>query len=1224
MQPTDDSLDMLLEEALEFADRRERDLWLVQRCGDDFEKLKELRSLIAASEKTVFLDTPLEVVREGQQVLQSLDGVQIGPFELIRQIGKGGMGAVYLAQQSQPMTRLVAIKLIQRNLETRYILERFRIEQQTLADMDHPSIARIIDAGATESGFHYIAMEYVQGEQILEYCQKNHPSIRVKVNLMLQCCRAIQHAHQKGTIHRDIKPSNVMVTIVDGEPVVKVIDFGIAKALSRDVEDSNAGEVNIMSVANNSATKTGMLNGTPLFMSPEQYTSRNQSVDTRSDIYSLGALFYTLLTGKPPFDAASAKGKSIGEIREMVLKTPPIPPSQRDPQKASHFRGDLDAIVLKAMKCNPEDRYQSVDQMYEDLQCYLTDYPISAMRASTWTSLKKFSRRHKRFIAATVLGMAGLLTGLVMAVTKERRAVQSEKAARHQAFVSEMLLSSLAVNQNNYSLAKSILARSGDPSALQSKAMADDPRRRLDWRLLTAKIPVEPVTLASFPTRIYFALPLSERNEIACGCKDSHLRVLNGSNGKVRLDIDTQQGEINGLALSPDQQLVASGGDDGTVKLWNIETGELEGSFQASSKSVFQLGWSTDGGVLVTAGIEPDAVLWSIPGYKMVGRLDSASEALECLNVSHRGDVVYGSSKGIVRIGSLNQVPNAEIQDISLSTSRAFAVNRCSTVVISPSSRLLAVGLDNGYLVLLQKMGKNYHAIERIRFKTTVTAIAFDRDENRVAIGEDSGSMHVLNLLRKWPTQSRLSFTKYFIDNNATALGDSINQPSDLWNLVTRSEPLDAKNTLPLDCDRIYLEFSKPLVDPLFPDNYLLEWKDESGQVNPSWAEIPTEVNVKGDGIELKFENRFGGWQTVDHLHALGRVQSWANHSKRISNIFWSKDESSIHSTSEDGKINSLNVDFIGKSIIARTNTIGLIPWVDDRLIMISSDQSISMINWNEATTEPAIHAEFTEQFSRFAGVVADHDKGILICGQEELASTLGPWSVFQWDVSGKKQKKVSQFPPNIQPQSIIGAIDADRFILFYRDLLESQLMPIENFPIGCWDSKLQKMIWSISAIKEPIRFQNISPQRRFLSYAKEREVILVNPRTGEQSSLRQFSDTPITSISFSTDDQFLAVGLSDRSVVCFSTDNGQEVWTLTLPGSAACDLFWSKDRRTFAALSRDGYFRIFDMDLRQMTAEIRLPLPDPVNIKSSPNEDTLYILGLNGTILRVPCPFVP
>lgn len=225
-------LDMLLEEALQIMDRDERHAWMRSVCGNDVERLEDLMSLVKAAEKPSWIDNPLVEIQQGKSIFESIEGMQLGLFELMERIGTGGMGVVYLARQRQPVQRLVAIKLIQREFAGHQILERFQREQQTLANMDHPNIARIIDAGTSDSGFVYIVMEHVQGEQILDYCREHQPSVRTRIKLMLQCCLAIQHAHQKGTIHRDIKPSNVLVTLVDGEPVVKVIDFGIAKAMA--------------------------------------------------------------------------------------------------------------------------------------------------------------------------------------------------------------------------------------------------------------------------------------------------------------------------------------------------------------------------------------------------------------------------------------------------------------------------------------------------------------------------------------------------------------------------------------------------------------------------------------------------------------------------------------------------------------------------------------------------------------------------------------------------------------------------------------------------------------------------------------------------------------------------------------------------------------------------------------------------------------------------------
>jgi len=1170
--------------------------------------------------KTILQETAYECRTKGNKILQSLDGVRIGPFQLIKQIGLGGMGAVYLAQQHQPMSRFVAIKLIQQNLETRQMLQRFQREQQTLADMDHVNIARIFDAGVTESGFHYIAMEYVQGEQILDYCNKHNPSIKTKVNLLLQCCRAIQHAHQKGTIHRDIKPSNVMVTVVDGEPIVKVIDFGIAKAMSRETRRHSSLPADSAEFAKTALHETDALTGTPLFMSPEQFETRGQQVDTRSDIYSLGALFYNILSGSHYLDKSKLAGKSVAAIGEMIRSYPTQLPSKKSLRHGAELRGDLDAIVLKAMQPDPDLRYQSVEQLHEDLRCYLTDHPVSANLSYSLTNLRKFSRRHKALISATLLALAGLLAGLLIAIRQERRAVKSEIIAKEQAYASDMLLSSMALGQNNYSLARNILERHR-PSQLQDlNESSKTPLPRLDWRLLNSKLPVPTTTLAQFPTKIYYGIYLTQGNEIACGCKDSHLRIIDCSTGNVRLDIDTNQKEINGLALSPDQTLIASGGDDGTVKVWYTETGQAFGEFLASNKTVFQLGWSFDGKSIVTAGVEPDAVLWSFPEFQFVRRLESSQESLECLNVGKHGEVVYGSEKGIVRIGSLNPSVSSDIQTLSLSTSRAFSVNQCSTVVVSPSGKLIAIGLDNGYLILLKKIGTTYHAVERTRFKTTVSAIAFDQDESRLALGEDNGTVHLMNLTDHWPTQSRLRFSNFFMDQNAKALeGPNQNMP-DFWKLVARSEPATVQEILPLDCDRVYLEFDKPLRNLLFADNYLREWMDESGNTKPNWTEIPTSVSVKGQGIEIRFENRFDGWNAAEDLLLAGRLHTFPNHSKRVASIMWNQDESKIYSASEDGKVNSIQTDFLGRHVLYGTNIIGILPFEEDRLAVISNDQVPTLIKWARSQPSPVNHRNFTQDFDAFAGIASQNSTNLYLCARKKEANSEGFWSIYRWDFLAERIEKVTQFPTDIQPQFLLGAIDETRFVLLYRDLSNPQQYPEKNFSLGCWDSKHRKLLWSTEAQTDPMRYQQLSFNRRLICYAREREIILVDAQSDKISSSIDLADIPIRNMHFSTDDQYLAVATADNRVLCFRTDNAKQVWDLHLPGGAASDILWSKDLHTIACLSRDGFLRTFDIELRQMTSEVFLSITDPISIRSSVDEDMLFVIGLSGTMLRIPC----
>ncbi|MFM8173039.1 MAG: protein kinase domain-containing protein, partial [Pirellulaceae bacterium] len=570
----------------------------------------------------------------------------------------GGMGHVYLARQSSPVQRLVALKLLQRNPTDAHAFERFRREQQVLASLEHPNIAHIFDAGSAQSGDAYLAMEYVQGSQLIDHCRAQRLGIRQRIALMIQCCKAIQHAHQKGIIHRDIKPSNVLVTTVDGDPVVKVIDFGIAKAFQSDWSDSwRSGDEGGQGQSQSVLTQAGSTPGTPPFMSPEQYSQKGDRIDTRSDIYSLGAVLYNLLAGVPPFDTQIQQTLSLADLSDLVQHNDPMPPSERSPESAKALRGDLDAIVAKAMQREPERRYQTVQQLAEDLRNYLANAPVSAHPETTFEILVRVAKRNRLSLGAAVLATTGVLAGLIVAIAQRQFAVRSERSAKKQTFASELLLASMAAQDGNFSIARQLLDRHSEAS---DSGQASPARSMpLDWRLLRSQLPSEPITIAKFPTKLYFGLSLPSRQEIATAGKDSHLRIVDETSGQLRLDIDSLQGEINGLALHPDGTQIASGGDDGTVKVWDVTTGALVQSWKASDKQVYQLAWANDGRYFVTAGSAADVSVWNATDFQLSHQLDSQGEALECLGVSRQGRAVYGSTNGLVRLADIDPKTNS-------------------------------------------------------------------------------------------------------------------------------------------------------------------------------------------------------------------------------------------------------------------------------------------------------------------------------------------------------------------------------------------------------------------------------------------------------------------------------------------------------------------------------------------------------------------------------------
>src|ERR1035441_3077328 len=345
-------------------------------------------------------------------------GDRIGHYKLLQQIGEGGMGTVWMAEQAEPVRRKVALKVVKLGMDTKQVVARFEAERQALALMDHPNIAKVLDAGATDTGRPYFVMELVRGIRITDYCDQNNLSTEQRLDLFIQVCHAIQHAHQKGIIHRDIKPSNILVTVNDGVPVPKVIDFGIAKVTGGQVLTDKT-----------LFTAFEQFIGTPAYMSPEQAEMSGLDIDTRSDIYALGVLLYELLTGQTPFEQKALVAAGLDEMRRIIREQEPVRPSTRlstltdperttvakrrgaDPPQLIHLlRGDLDWIVMKALEKDRTRRYETANGVADDVLRHLNNEPIAARPPNRLYRFQKVVRRNKLpFTAAGGGGMAVVL-----------------------------------------------------------------------------------------------------------------------------------------------------------------------------------------------------------------------------------------------------------------------------------------------------------------------------------------------------------------------------------------------------------------------------------------------------------------------------------------------------------------------------------------------------------------------------------------------------------------------------------------------------------------------------------------------------------------------------------------------------------------------------------------------------------------------------------------------
>ncbi len=781
--------------AIEIAEPAKRAAYLENACKRDYKLRAEVEALLRAHEKAGdFLEAP---GLEPDATLEESAGIKgpgtkIGRYELLELIGEGGMGLVYLAEQQEPLRRRVALKIVKLGMDTKQVIARFEAERQALALLDHTNIAHVFDAGTTKAGRPYFVMEYVEGVSITKYCDEQKLNIEERLELFKQVCEGVQHAHQKGIIHRDIKPSNILVSNHGDKAVPKIIDFGIAKAITQPLTEETF------------FTHEGQLLGTPEYMSPEQVDLATQDIDTRSDIYSLGVLLYVLLAGVLPFDRESLEHAGFAELQRTIREEEPPLPSTRltnlgkDAKVIAENRRtqivtltrrlhrELEWIPMKAMRKDRTRRYRSASELADDIQNYLTGTPLIAGPESTVYRARKFVRKHAGSVATAALVAVIIVLGLVASTalsfraenarkqeaTARTKAEQAEKIADKQRELAEKQRklaeeqSKLAEEQRK--IAEEQADKYRNLSYIHSVALADakyregtvrgtrqllkscpEDLRNWEWYRLNYVLD-EAIITFGHDGKSAFAIAFSpDGKRIATGRMT--ITIWDAATGTEIRTLKGHEGPVYSAAFSPDGKWIVSGGGDHLVKVWDASNGEEVMNLEGHEVRISSIDLSTDGKRIVSGDYGGTIKVWDADSGEellTIHAILGEGEYVRSVAISPDGKRIIAGRKS-KRVHEWDAATGEKLRTFSAQDQSVLIVN------YSPDGKRIAMGCGGGMIKIVDTETEKETILTEGKGweRSLVVSLAFSPDGKRLVSGGYD------RIVRVWDTNTGKELT---------------------------------------------------------------------------------------------------------------------------------------------------------------------------------------------------------------------------------------------------------------------------------------------------------------------------------------------------------------------------------------------------------------------------------------------------------------------------------